>query len=348
MYHSAFKSIINWYVLNKRDLPWRNTTDPYKIWLSEVILQQTRVDQGLAYYYKFVELFPDIATLAFASEDSVMKAWQGLGYYSRARNLQFAANQIMKYYNGIFPNNYEEILKLKGIGAYTAAAIASFAFGEEKAVVDGNVYRLLSRFFGIETSIDISEGKKLFQKLVDELIDKNNPGLFNQAIMEFGAMVCKPSNPKCTECVLIQSCFAYKNKVVNFLPVKSKKTKALIRNIHYLILKDSFNNVLLQKRKNNDIWNGLYQFVLLSDDLLETNSLINIGSCIIVKEFKPVKHILTHQHVFAKFTLAQTDFFSKELKEEYEQYQVLNLHKIAFPRLISRFIEKQEVQKFLF
>ena len=217
--------ITNWYRQNKRDLPWRLTTDPYKIWLSEIILQQTRVDQGLSYYLKFVKEFPTIQALANASEQQVLALWQGLGYYSRARNLHFTAKTISNELNGKFPNSFTSLKKLKGIGDYTAAAIASFSYNEITPVVDGNVYRVLSRVFNIATPIDSSQGKKLFYELAGELISKENPGEFNQSIMEFGALWCKPQNPKCEDCPLQENCLAFENDTVKLLPVKDKKIK---------------------------------------------------------------------------------------------------------------------------
>ena len=221
-------SIRDWYRLNKRELPWRNTSDPYFIWLSEIIMQQTRVEQGINYYLKFINNYPTITHLANAEEKDILNDWQGLGYYSRARNLHWSAKLIRDEFNGEFPNNYLTILKLKGVGEYTAAAISSFAFSEQKAVVDGNVYRLLSRFFDIEIPIDSSKGKKYFQKLADELIVSDNPAEHNQAIMEVGTIVCKPSSPNCQTCPLQVSCLSNQNKTILTRPVKSKKVK--VRN----------------------------------------------------------------------------------------------------------------------
>jgi A/G-specific adenine glycosylase len=223
------KTIIRWYNKNKRDLPWRHTKDPYKIWLSEIILQQTRVQQGLPYYETFVKKFPTVHHLAKANEDVVMKTWQGLGYYSRARNLHYSAKFISKNLKGKFPNNFEEIKKLKGIGDYTAGAIASFAFNKPYPVVDGNVFRVLSRYFGIKTPIDSAKGKNEFVEKATLLLDKKNPGTFNQAIMEFGAMKCVPQNPDCGKCPLKNGCEALANDTVSALPFKSKKNKIRTR-----------------------------------------------------------------------------------------------------------------------
>ncbi|HYG16163.1 MAG TPA: A/G-specific adenine glycosylase, partial [Bacteroidia bacterium] len=258
----SFNKIIeSWYALNKRDLPWRNTRDPYKIWLSEVILQQTRVNQGMPYYHKFIEKYPDIAAMAGAHEDEVLKLWQGLGYYSRARNMHQAAKMITYELNGKFPITYTDILKLKGVGSYTAAAIASIAGNEPVAVVDGNVYRVLARYFGIDTPIDSTEGRKTFLKLANELINTENPATYNQAVMEFGALQCKPQNPDCGVCPLKISCIALKQKRVDALPVKSKKTAVKARYFNYLFFeKPGFAH--LQKRGQTDIWANLYEFPL--------------------------------------------------------------------------------------
>src|ERR1043165_6651460 len=252
--------IMTWYEQNKRDLPWRNTRDPYLIWLSEVILQQTRVDQGMAYYHKFAEAFPTVKDLAKADSDKVMKLWQGLGYYSRARNLHAAAKMVAGKYKGVFPASYEGIKELKGVGDYTAAAIASFAFKLPHAVVDGNVYRVLSRVFGIETPIDSTQGKKEFNKLANELLDISNPADHNQAVMEFGSQFCKPVNPDCKSCFFNTKCFAFKHSKVPELPVKSKKTKVRSRYLNYFIIVDKNGSIFVHKRQKKDIWEGLYEF----------------------------------------------------------------------------------------
>jgi len=349
MIHPIIHPLLTWYNLNKRDLPWRNTSNPYYIWLSEIILQQTRVDQGMEYYLKFVTLFPDVQSLAAAPEDLVMRTWQGLGYYSRARNLHFAAKQVVQQFDCKFPNNYDEILLLKGVGTYTAAAIASFAFNEPKAVVDGNVYRFISRYFGIRTPIDSTIGKKEFQKIADEVLVKNNPGTFNQAIMEFGAMVCKPQNPFCEACIFNETCFAIMNKLVKELPIKEKKVKVGIRNLHYLLVFDSSANFLIRKRGKNDIWESLYEFVLIKDDFNVGSGELNLESFhfLIKREFEPTKHILTHQHIYATFTIGLVNEFSNKVLHSFEKEPWLNANTKAFPRLISRFLEKNEVQKFI-
>ena len=258
--------LLNWNEnINNRQLPWKNEKDPYKIWLSEIILQQTRAEQGRPYYEKFILHYPDVNALAKAKDDDVFKDWQGLGYYNRCRNLLAAARTIVTEHNGIFPKTYESILTLKGIGPYTAAAIASFAFQLPYAVLDGNVYRVLSRYFGIDTPIDSTGGKQLFQQLADDLLDKKQPAAFNQAIMDFGASVCTPQLPDCEHCPLAKNCIALKHEMVSLLPVKTKKLIIKERHLHYLVLlwKDE---VYIQLRSGKDIWQGLYEFFLIETD----------------------------------------------------------------------------------
>ena len=258
--------LIKWYLQNKRDMPWRNTTNPYYIWLSEIILQQTRVEQGTAYYLKFVEIFPTVYDLASAKESEVLKLWQGLGYYSRARNLHFTGNYIVNELNGQFPSTYNEILKLKGVGDYTASAIASFCFDEPTAVVDGNVYRVLSRFFDIETPINSTKGIKYFKELAQELIDVDNAATHNQSIMEFGARMCKPQNPDCEICPLNDKCLALQQNKIKSLPVKDKKIKLKKRFFNYLVLVSSDEKTILNLREGKGIWQGLYEFPLVESE----------------------------------------------------------------------------------
>ncbi|MBN8702013.1 MAG: A/G-specific adenine glycosylase [Bacteroidetes bacterium] len=341
------RELIKWYEKHKRDLPWRATRNPYLIWLSEIILQQTRVEQGLPYYLKFVENFPTVADLAKASEEKLLKLWQGLGYYSRARNLHFAAKTIVKEHNGVFPTTYSEIKKLKGVGDYTAAAIASFAFDEPYAVVDGNVYRVLSRLFEINTPINSATGKVEFMKLAQELLDVKNAASNNQAIMELGAMVCKPKNPLCSSCCVRSYCYAFKNNSVQLFPVKEKKLKIRNRYFYYLVITDKKNNIILNKRGANDIWQGLYDF-----PLIEHTESKPIESVLTSKEFKKtlsgknvVKkistyflHQLSHQKIHAKFIEVVVSDCSKISFEE--NNRIVSLKKIknyAIPRLIEKY-----------
>ena len=337
------KKISDWYLLNKRDLPWRNTTDPYKIWLSEIILQQTRVNQGLNYYHKFVEQYPTVAKLANVKEEQILKLWQGLGYYSRARNLHKAAKQVLAEHKGKFPSEYNDLIKLKGVGVYTASAIASFAFNKPYAVVDGNVYRILSRIFGIDVPIDSSEGKKYFQELANQLLNKIDSSLHNQAMMEFGARYCTPSNPDCNNCIFQNDCLALLKNRVSELPVKSKKSKQTIRYFNYLVICQN-KNIFIEKRIEKDIWHSLYQFPLIeSERLLDANKLIkHIGWKNIFKkndfklnkEYTEMKHILTHQIIYTRFWNVKYE----GTLTKYLLIKRLEMNNYPLPRLIERFL----------
>ncbi len=305
------KLLIDWYLQNKRDLPWRNTINPYPIWLSEIILQQTRVAQGMPYFFSFTNTFPTVFDLANAREEEVLKLWQGLGYYSRARNLHQTAQYIAYDLNGIFPNNYKDLLQLKGIGEYTAAAIASFAYNEVVPVVDGNVFRVLSRYFDIETDIASASAKKEFSAVALELIPKDNPALFNQAIMEFGALQCVPKSPNCSDCIFNHSCAALQKKKVDQLPVKLKKIQVRNRFFNYLIFSDEAENTIIQKRIDKGIWQNLYEFPLIESEKEENFNtiskqiqkdfqhwnILNIGE----ENSKNIIHKLSHQHLHIKF-----------------------------------------------
>ena len=334
-----FSDILSqWYAINKRDLPWRSTVNPYYIWLSEIILQQTRVDQGLPYYLKFIDAFPTVADLANADEDLVLKLWQGLGYYSRARNLQFSAKLILSEFGGNFPDNHADILKLKGVGPYTAAAISSFSFGLPFAVLDGNVIRVLSRVFGIQTPYDTTAGKKQFQKLAQELLDKKNPAEYNQAIMEFGALQCVPKSPKCNHCPIVNDCIAFNTNTVSLLPVKSKKLKVKNRFLHFLVVNKNYE-VLIGKR-NSGIWQGLYEFPFLEfDENLNEKSVLKSPLWInffkdSVKQISSISevyiHKLSHQKIHAKFwEIDVNSFRSSDFKivkcNELQKYPVSSL-----------------------
>jgi A/G-specific adenine glycosylase len=306
------KLLIQWYLQNKRDLPWRNDTNPYTIWLSEIMLQQTRVAQGLPYFLRFTEAFPTVFDLAQADEEQVLKLWQGLGYYSRARNLHKTAKQIAFEFNGEFPKSYSELLKLKGIGEYTAAAIASFSYNETVPVVDGNVFRVLSRYFDVETDIASSGAKKEFAQLAAALIPKDKANIFNQAIMEFGALQCVPKSPNCGICVFNDSCLALQKKKVTQLPVKSKKVKVTNRHFNYLIFSDENDNTIIQKRTQKGIWHNLYEFPLLetltpeSDEtviaLIRNQTFIE-NQVTEIELYNPevIRHKLSHQHLYVKF-----------------------------------------------
>lgn len=344
------KKIISWYQKNKRDLPWRNTTDPYKIWLSEVILQQTRVDQGMSYYLKFEQKYPTVKALAGAKEDDVLRLWQGLGYYSRARNLHAAAKDVQSRFKGQFPSQFSELRTLKGIGEYTAAAIASFAFNLPHAVVDGNVYRVLSRYAGVSTPIDSTEGKKEFAQLAADLLGKHVPQEYNQAIMEFGAMQCKPVNPDCNSCPLNSSCYAFEHKKVSELPVKAKKTKIRNRYFHYLVIRDG-QSFYIRKRVEKDIWTGLHDFPLIeTEEKMEIESLVktdewkrHFGKAKVKIDTisKAYKHVLSHQHIHAKFyeiELPSKSFNEQEL--QLKKVTTKSIQKLAVPRLIEEYLKQ--------
>ncbi|MFW5705823.1 MAG: A/G-specific adenine glycosylase [Bacteroidota bacterium] len=343
------EKLLDWYHRNRRELPWRNTGDPYKIWLSEVMLQQTRVEQGLGYYLRFLEAFPDVHALAAAPQDEVLKLWQGLGYYSRAHNLHETAKRISRDYNGKFPGDYSGLISLKGIGPYSAAAIASIAFNQAVPVIDGNVMRVISRWFAIEEPVNSGPGKKAVQHILEELIDRKHPGKFNQALMEFGALHCKPQNPDCGGCIFKAQCMAFQQKKVDVLPVKMKKKLQTTRFFCYLYIRQetaSGYHTFLQKRSAQDIWKGLYEFPLIEsktgsdpDQIIQTTDWKNLfgkTGIHINKVYPQVKHHLTHQLIKAMFIEIEVDpagqfpWLIRIPEHELGSYPV--------PRLIDRFI----------
>ena len=309
-YEFFSQKITAWYHQHKRDLPWRNINNPYFIWLSEVILQQTRVVQGTPYYFKFIETFPTVQDLAAADEKEVLRLWQGLGYYSRARNLHTTAKMVVENYGGIFPSNYAELLKLKGIGTYTAAAIASFAFGEKVAVLDGNVYRVLSRVFGENTDITGNDAKKVFTKLAESVLPESHSDTHNQAIMEFGAMQCTSGMPNCMFCPLSFECVANATGRVGVLPVKSKKIKVRERFFNYFVIEQN-GKIIMRERVSKDVWAGMYDFYLKEfsentealDDIIPEDILLEnlLKNSVIKRESGIYLHILTHQRIKTKF-----------------------------------------------
>lgn len=349
--------IMNWYTRNKRELPWRETQDAYKIWLSEIILQQTRVSQGLPYYNNFVDKFPNVYAFANAPIDDILKLWQGLGYYSRARNMHIAAKTVVNDYGGQFPDNYTALLQLKGVGKYTAAAIASIAYNEAVAVVDGNVYRVLARYFGIHEPIDSTTGIKTFNTLANEVLDKENPAIYNQAIMEFGALQCKPQNPDCPNCVLQTTCKAFADKTVGLLPIKAKKTVVKKRYFNYLYF-DKPGFTYLQKRPEKDIWAGLYEFPLVETEqpVINKSQLKNItgfdeivaGQNIrfIKKSFHTV-HKLTHRDIVAVFWHIGVDVDFLIKNSFIFEVKIDTLPSFGVSRLTERFlteyIDKQQI-----
>jgi A/G-specific adenine glycosylase len=338
------KEIIHWYRQNKRDLPWRKTKDPYRIWLSEIMLQQTRVAQGLPYYQKFTEAFPTVYDLANAEEEKVLKLWQGLGYYSRARNLHYTAKDIVENYDGQFPKTYTALKQLKGVGDYTASAIASICFDEVAPVVDGNVYRVLSRYFNVDLPINSTEGIKKFKELAFEVIDRDDPADFNQAIMEFGVVQCKPQSPYCIICPLHTSCEGLKEQRVNMLPVKLKKTKIKHRWFNYLVVLSNESETYLQQRTGKGIWQGLYQFPLLEtakavEDIVAHQS--ELEEILSIKEFsitqfnkKEKIHKLSHQHLHTTFWIVET---TETLQNGIRLEDIRNY---PVPILIGNFIEE--------
>lgn len=343
--------LIEWYLQKKRDLPWRNTTNPYPIWLSEIILQQTRVAQGMPYFYAFLESFPTVKELAIADEQQVLKLWQGLGYYSRARNLHQTAQYIANELDGVFPNSYAGLIQLKGIGEYTAAAIASFAYNEPVPVVDGNVFRVVSRYFGIESDISAGKTKKEFTALAAELLSKEQPALFNQAIMEFGAMHCTPKNPDCENCIFNSSCVALQKGLVGQLPFKSKKIKIRKRYFNYIVLQDKKGNTKIQQRTDKGIWHNLYEFPLFETTqeegfetiapLIKNNA--DFGDSIVsIQEANPISliHKLSHQHLYIKFWKVT---INNTLTDGLNPKQ---LRTFPFPIVIHNFIEEDATKKF--
>lgn len=336
-------TLLEWFRKNARDLPWRHTTDPYAIWLSEIILQQTRIQQGLAYWERFMKRWPSVEALAAATEDEVLREWQGLGYYSRARNLHHAAKQIVAL--GSFPTTLEDIKKLKGVGDYTAAAIASFAFGLPAAVVDGNVYRVLSRYFGIDTPINTTEGKKVFAVLAQDLLpitqhqslslkgELEGASAYNQAIMDFGALQCTPQSPDCMGCPLMESCEAFRSGRVDELPVKLKTLKVKERHLIYIYIRCN-GETAIRRRGPGDIWQGLWEPVAPSDLPTDVEAMQH-ARCL----KKNVKHVLTHQVLYADFYLLETEN-RPVLPDDYIWIKESELDDYAKPRLIEILLQE--------
>ena len=340
------EKLIHWFTDRKRDLPWRKTKDPYKVWLSEIILQQTRIDQGLPYYEKFVETFPTVQELALSPEEAVLRLWQGLGYYSRARNLHATAKFISQELNGYFPETYNQLIKLKGVGPYTAAAISSICFNEPRPVVDGNVFRFASRYCGIHEDIVLTKTRKIFEKKLSELISKEDPGTFNQAMMEHGSTVCTPT-AKCDECGFLPECEAYRENLVTQLPLKSKKSKVRNRFLHYLVIHDGVN-FLLKKRGNNDVWAHLFDFPVIENGDGQEYILHKIKeqlrSEFVVEQIShPIVHILSHQRIQATFYKIKIQPYRMQevsknlLSEQFSVREILNLPK---SKLIVKYLSQ--------
>jgi A/G-specific adenine glycosylase len=337
--------MIKWYRQNLRQLPWRETIDPYKIWISEVIMQQTRVAQGLPYYEKFIQKYPTVKKMADANQDEILQLWQGLGYYSRARNMHFTAKEVMRVYKGKFPAQYDQLINLKGIGEYTASAISSFSINEKRAAVDGNVYRVISRYFGIEEAMDSTSGKKIFKAKADEIISIKFPGIHNQAMMEFGATVCLPRKPDCDNCIFSKDCVAYLTGKVNELPFKSKKTKVSQRFLTYLVFHDS-ENTLLKKRDRKDIWQGLFDFPLVETKTEKLSSTEKKVLEILLKKFKvinqkaeivKVKHILSHRELRITFRIYP---LKKVISVDgYQNFELIKKKFPGVPQVIMKLLE---------
>jgi len=341
--NNAFSyKLITWYESNKRDLPFRNTTDSYKIWLSEIILQQTRVAQGLSYYERFVKKFPTVVDLAAQSEETILKEWQGLGYYSRARNLHHTAKYVVVNYQSIFPTSYIELIKLKGIGDYTASAISSFSSKEVRPVLDGNVYRFISRLYGVETPINTTKSVKEFKLILEELIDKDKPDIFNQAMIEFGALHCVPTSPSCESCIFQESCFAFSKNRVNEFPVKLKKKKSIERYVNFMAIQQK-DGVWLVKRTEDAIWKNLYEFPNLESEQMYTTEQHIQRDKIRVKisrVARPIKHVLSHQNIYAKLFICEP---TEDFTPQTDWIFVPNLQFRNYPihRLMEKMIERE-------
>jgi len=350
------KNLLLWNLQkNIREMPWKGEKDPYKIWLSEIILQQTRVEQGLDYYNKFIKTFPSIFELANASDTTIFKLWEGLGYYTRCKNLIATAKFISQNLKGIFPNTYHDILKLKGIGPYTAAAIASFAFNLPYAVVDGNVFRVLARYFGIIKPIDSTKGKQAFTLLANDLLDKKKPAIYNQALMDFGAVICKPQIPLCSDCMLNVECVAFNKSIVSELPVKQKKITRKNRWFYYLIIEYK-NKLYVRKRGPKDIWENLYEFVLM-----ETNTLISLEKINDIKAIKELfannsfevqyvsaknRQLLTHQIIHGQFIKIITHTKLTDLS--YKALSLKEIYQLPFPKFIAQYLKDKNLSLNLF
>ncbi len=340
------KEIVKWYKTNKRDLPWRNTTDAYTIWLSEIILQQTRVDQGMPYFNRFLENFPTVQDFAQASEIQILKLWQGLGYYSRGRNMLFTAKQVVEIHQGKFPIAYDQLIKLKGIGEYTAAAISSFSNNESKAVLDGNVFRVLARYYGIDEPINSTLGKKIFNELAQDLIVDQKPSIYNQAIMEFGALLCKPKSPLCNVCPLQLNCYALKNNAVNLLPIKLKKVKVKERWFNYFLgIKEG--KILIKQRVAADVWQQMFDFPLietnkkteLSDEVFFNLVKTSFGENVKVAKIAEKRHLLTHQIIYVQFFALENYMINFNIHTGIKSVLLEEFETLPHPKVISDFIQ---------
>lgn len=347
------ENIIEWYIRHKRDLPWRNSRSPYHIWLSEIILQQTRINQGIHYYMRFIDKYPDIESLAAANLDDILKLWQGLGYYSRARNMHATARAIVEDHLGKFPSTYKGLLKLKGIGPYTAAAIASIAFDIPVAVVDGNVFRVLARLFNEGTIINSTKGKSVFKELADSILDPTNPGMHNQALMELGSQVCRPKNPLCNHCPLSSNCKASLTGRVHDFPVKTPRNPVKPRFFNYLFITCN-HKIFISRRNGRDIWNSLYEFPLIETPVpvsksklitLETwKEIMKDMSFQIMGVSKTYRHQLTHQLIHATFYRIKITSEMRMAREQWISVEPDQLKRFAIPRLIERYLQDLKLE----
>jgi A/G-specific adenine glycosylase len=342
------KILLLWYNSHKRDLPWRKNLNPYNVWISEIVLQQTRINQGIHYYNRFIDKYPDNLSLASANEEEVLKMWQGLGYYTRARNLHFASKQILNEFNGTFPNNFSELKKLKGVGEYTAAAIASIVFNEPVAAIDGNVYRVLARLFAIDLPANSASGKNYFKKMANDLIDPNLPGDFNQAMMEFGALQCVPANPDCSICPFRNECAAFRIDSVSKFPIKKRTPKIKDRFFHYFIIEQG-QSVLFKQRTGEDIWKNMYDFPLLEtnnpltpEELMHTESwkhFFNNKKVTIIKQSEEISHLLSHQRIHARFYHLLPDSF-ENMQSHYFLIDKKDISSLPVPKIIESYLLK--------
>ena len=338
--------LLGWYYQNKRDLPWRKTKNPYLIWVSEIILQQTQIKTGLNYYQRFIEKFPTVKSLSIASEIEVLSIWQGLGYYNRALNMLISAKMVMKQYNGIFPIKYNHLIQLKGIGEYTASAISSICANEKKAVVDGNVYRFLSRLYNIDIPINTNQGKKEFQKIADKMLPNKNSGTYNQAIMEFGSMHCRKHRPKCNTCPFQLKCLSFKYGVIELRPVKNRQTITKTRYLNYFLIRNK-REFIIQQRSANDIWKKLYELPLIesknemtTEQLLKHHYLKNL-QITNIKHLSYIKHKLTHQNLEISLWAAWTK--KMKFRNNFLKITLDEVPKYPFPKPLKQYFDKAHI-----
>lgn len=348
-------TLIAWYAPNRRDLPWRKTKDPYSIWVSEIILQQTRVAQGLGYYHRFLQAFPTVQSLAAAPLDDVMRVWQGLGYYTRARNMHAAAKQVVDEHGGTFPNAYEGLRSLRGVGDYTASAVGAFAFNIPRPAVDGNVYRIWSRIFGVFTPIDTAEGQKELYQIAVAQLDKKRSDIFNQAIMDFGGTLCTPKNPRCGSCPVADVCYAFRNSAVALLPAKSKKAKVANRYLAYLMVRHR-GDTFIRRREGRDIWHSLYEFPLIEtggstalktlEKTPEWKELFGGVKPAVLHVSPRLKHLLSHQRLYVQFYILEVKTAPYFLSTNFIRVKADSMAEYPTSRLIDGYMAAEPVEKY--